>query len=164
MPKKRYMLTGHHAKPCTHSGFRVLERPGNQPNGIEAVQVPFVPGKITSVETDIDMTVSVEAGFIVEIREVAPEAPDAPTGPEETEATKDAPDPPKEDDAPPADDQNSEPEGDDEPEEEEEEEEEEASYEELPDGRFQCLICKLNVEEKILKTEKGMIDHIQDKH
>jgi len=42
--------------------------------------------------------------------------------------------------------------------------EQEASYEELEDGSFRCLLCAKDGEEKTLKTEKGMIDHITSKH
>jgi len=56
---------------------------------------------------------------------------------------------------------------DDEDEDEEDEEEEESSdieYEKLANGSFLCLKCKSEGDEKILKTELGMIKHIQDKH
>jgi len=39
-----------------------------------------------------------------------------------------------------------------------------AEYEELEDGKFRCLVCARAGEEKILRTEKGMISHIEKTH
>ena len=37
-------------------------------------------------------------------------------------------------------------------------------YEELDNGKFQCLVCKDEGSTKILKTEQGMIDHVTSVH
>lgn len=37
-------------------------------------------------------------------------------------------------------------------------------YEELDNGKFQCLVCKDEGATKVLKTEKGMTDHIMSAH
>jgi len=47
---------------------------------------------------------------------------------------------------------------------EDEEDEVLADYEETDDGSFRCLICAKDGVDKVLKTEAGMIKHIQDKH
>ena len=161
MPKKLYMLTRPQTKPCTHLGVRRIPATGGLPERIERVAVSFVPGKATDVDADLDMSGPIEAGFVTEIGGHSDKPMKVKVG-----AMTATVDPGEDGELNTEDDKvtisPTEPEPEPEPEPEEPEPEEE--YYQLEDGRFQCAICERKGNEKILKTEEGMINHIADKH
>jgi len=169
MPKKLYMLTRPQTKPCTHLGVRRIPATGGLPERIERVAVSFVPGKAAEVDADLDMSGPIEAGFVTEIgghsdkpMKVKVGAMTATVDPgedgelntEDDKVTISPTDPEEEPE---------EEEPEEEPEDEEDEDDQEEYYQ-LDDGRFQCAICEREGNEKILKTEEGMINHVADKH
>jgi|GEM_PF-5638334 len=181
MPNKQFMLTRQQKKPCTHLGIEVIPKPGNQPDVMMQRYVPFIPGKISDVDVNVDMSAAVDAGFIVEVntdkfREIKEEALVAPKSEDPVdEPEMDVDDEPKGDDKPITVDVGAmtaeiDPGEDGELGTEDDEVtispngNGDFDYEETDDGRFECLVCKREGEEKILKTEKGIIDHIEDKH
>jgi hypothetical protein len=137
-------------KPGPQIGFKKVSRPGNLSDVVQKIEFIFWPGKAVDVPDDVDMSVSVEAGHIVPIRDLAkPKKDEAPK-----ETKKEAPE-----EAPPASTRRvgesvSEPESSPEP-----EENGKGDYEEMEDGTFACLHC-----EKTYKSEKRIITHIEKEH
>lgn len=155
----RYKMTG--KSPCrTYQGFKA-ETLDNGRVVARIVQVEFGKDGIAEVDDDVDMSASVASRFISVVEAAAPvkaKAEPKPAPKVEPEATPPAPPVEPEEEpktAPPV-------EPDDDV--EDEDEEEAGDYEELSDGSFKCLLCDIEGEEKILKTEKGMINHIESAH
>ena len=197
---RSFILTRGQNRKCTYNALRVIERPGNQPNGIEQVTLFFAPGRFTEVADDLNVQPIVDDGFIVEIRQAAPrpvkvvepvvEKPVIPPVvviPVVEKVVEEPVEEPKEADKPlvvdvgimtatvdPGDDGEL---GTDDDvvtikpnvkeevlDDGDEYVDEEDDYEEMEDGRFRCLICMRAGEEKILRSENGMIAHIEKKH
>jgi len=189
--KTGYIMTRRFNRPTTFQGTRIVKRPGNVPDGIERIDIPFKPMQVTYVDDDIDMSASVESGWIFKSR--APKAVEPEEIPEslkdlEEEPDKEPEDPEDEDpgtevgddtdveadadtetdgetdaDAE-SDDDGADADDDTDVDDVDDDDEDEAAYELLEDGSYQCLICKAQDEEKILKTESGMLAHIESKH
>jgi hypothetical protein len=144
-----------------YPGLKMVEREGGLPPVQNTVYIKFAaPMKAVDVDDDIDMSGWVTSGHLVEVREPKPkpkpevEEPPEPPIALPPEPPK-APEPPKEPD-PPEDDE------EDDAEEENGEENGEPDYDEIKVGgktKFKCLHCG-----HTLATEKGIIDHVEDKH
>lgn len=173
-----FMLTRNMNRRCVMHGLRVVERPGNVPNGVERVEISFVPGKITTVEDDeLDLRHAVDDKLIVEVgqrrlkewsnnhTEVANSLSDPSNimpemEPGDVKVCEEVIEEDVEADA--------EEDVQDAEEEDAEDvelvEKQEESYIQLESGKFQCLLCKKEGITKVLSTEGWLKNHLEKNH
>jgi len=130
-------------RPGAYPGVKLEERPGNLPPLRRMVDVVF-PSSMKAVEAPegVDLSNWVESGHLIEVKATKKVAPKPPP--------EDPPEDP-EDDEPEDDDTDDDTDGDG-----------NGDYEEIVENgktKYKCLHCG-----HVLKTEQGMIDHVEDKH